>query len=120
MPAQFNIGSADSAASARLAEQFGLPKFIATILAARGITSNEQAQHFLNPSLDEDWLEPYIIPGLSVAVDTLELAVRERRHVVVFGDFDVDGVSATTVLTRGLRALGAWATPFIPLRFEEG
>ena len=46
--------------------------------------------------------------------------MRSRKHVVVFGDFDLDGISATTVLTRGLRALGGFATPFIPRRFDEG
>ena len=61
-----------------------------------------------------------IIPGLSEAADALEAAIRRGDHILVFGDFDLDGISATTVLTRGLRALGAQATPFIPLRFEEG
>ena len=46
--------------------------------------------------------------------------MRLRKHVVVFGDFDLDGISAATVLTRGLRALGGFATPFIPRRFDEG
>ena len=46
--------------------------------------------------------------------------MRRDEHIIVFGDFDLDGISATTVLTRGLRAFGAKATPFIPRRFEEG
>ena len=120
MPAQFKISAADARVVARLRQRFGLPNFIATIMAARGITTDTQAERFLNPSLDRDWHEPYEMPGIGPVVDKLEEAVRERRHVVVFGDFDVDGVSATTVMTRGLRALGGLATPFIPRRFEEG
>ena len=120
MSAQFSVCAADSRAVALLQQHFGLPEFIAAILVARGISTIEQAERFLNPSLERDWLEPYDMPGLGEVVDHLEQAIRDRRHIIVFGDFDVDGVSATTVLTRGLRALGAYATPFIPRRFDEG
>ena len=120
MAAQFTISAADPDVAGRLQQQFGLPRFIADIMASRGIGTIEEAEAFLNPDLDRDWLDPYMIPGMSAVVDRLEVAVRERRHVVVYGDFDVDGISATAVLTRGLRALGGWATPFIPLRFAEG
>ena len=120
MTAQFKVSAADPRAVARLRERFGLPEFISTIMASRGITDEEQAQRFLNPSLDRDWLNPYELPGISPVVDRLEEAIRERQHIIAFGDFDVDGISATTVLTRGLRALGGYATPFIPRRFDEG
>ena len=120
MSAQFKVHAADPRAVARLRERFQLPEFIATIMAGRGIVADDQAERFLHPNLDRDWADPYDMPGIGPVVDALESAIRDRRHVVVFGDFDVDGVSATTVLTRGLRALGGYATPFIPLRFEEG
>ena len=120
MPAQFKVSAANPHVVSRLRERFGLPEFIATIMASRGITTEEEAGLFLSPSLDRDWLEPYEMPGIGPVVDALEQAVRDRRHIVVFGDFDVDGISATAVLTRGLRALGGYATPFIPRRFEEG
>ena len=120
MTAQFKVNAADPQAVARLQEQFGLPRFIASIMAARGIVDSEQADLFLHPSLDRDWHNPYDMPGLEGVVEALEEAIRGRRHIVVFGDFDVDGVSATAVLTRALRALGGYATPFIPRRFEEG
>ena len=120
MSAQFKVNAADPHVVARLRERFALPQFIATVMAARGIATDEQADRFLSPSLDRDWRDPYEIPGIGPVVDALEAAIRDRRHIVVFGDFDVDGVSATTVLTRGLRALGGYATPFIPRRFDEG
>jgi single-stranded-DNA-specific exonuclease len=120
MPAQFKISAADQDAVSRLQQHFGLPKFIATTMAARGITEIDAAERFLSPSLDRDWLDPYIIPQIGDVADVLEQAIREHKHIIVYGDFDVDGVSATTVLTRGLRALGGHATPFIPRRFEDG
>ena len=120
MSAQFNVSAYDPHVVARLMDRFHLPKFIATIMAARGIADEQAAERFLTPSLDRDWRDPYSIPGMMAVVDALEQAVRDRRHIIVFGDFDLDGISATTVLTRGLRALGGYATPFIPLRFQEG
>lgn len=120
MSAQFNIHTPPAALVTRLQNELGLPHFIAATLAARGIESPSEARLFLQPSLERDWLNPYEISGLSDVADALEAAIRERKHVVVFGDFDLDGISATTVLTRGLRALGGYATPFIPRRFEEG
>lgn len=120
MSAQFNIKPSDPASIRRLQHDLALPRFVAATLAARGIDTAEKAYEFLRPSLERDWRNPYEIPGLEGVVDALEEAVRLRKHVVVFGDFDLDGISAATVLTRGLRALGGFATPFIPRRFDEG
>ena len=121
MPAKFNIRSADPAVVAALQQELGIPRFIAATMVARGIRTPEEARVFLSPSLERDWRDPYIIPGLAEAVDALEAAVRAGKHILVFGDFDLDGISSTAVMTRALRALGAAkVTPFIPLRFEEG
>ena len=120
MSAQFKIKAADPASVARLERELGLPRFVAATLVARGLADPAAARRFLSPSLDRDWLDPYGIPGMSDVADALEAAVKRGEHIVVFGDFDLDGISATTVLTRGLRALGAHASPFIPRRFEEG
>ncbi len=121
MPARFNVRAADQAAVSVLQQELGLPRFIATTLAARGVTTPQAAREFLSPSLERDWLDPYIIPGLASVVDALEEAVRAGKHILVFGDFDLDGISSTAVMTRALRRFGAaQVTPFIPLRFEEG
>ena len=110
MSAQFKIKAADPASVVRLERELGLPRFIAATLVARGIDNPAAVHRFLAPSLERDWLDPYIIPGLSDVADALEAAVKRGDHILVFGDFDLDGISATTVLTRGLRALGAQAT----------
>ncbi len=120
MSARFNIKAADPEAVAVLQRELHMPKFIATTLAARGIDTPEAANRFLTPSLERDWLDPYTIPGLSDVVDSLQAAIKRGDHIMVFGDFDLDGISATTVMTRGLRAFGARVTPFIPRRFDEG
>ena len=102
MSAQFKIKAADPASVVRLERELGLPRFIATTLVARGITTVRAAKRFLNPSLDRDWRNPLEIPGLAEVADGLINAIREKKRIVVFGDFDLDGISATTVLTLSL------------------
>lgn len=120
MTAQFSIREASPEAVSRLQDALNLPHFIAATLVARGVDTVEAARNFLSPSLDRDWRNPLEIPGLAEVADGLEAALKARKRIVVFGDFDLDGISATTVLTRGLRALGGCAFPFIPRRFDEG
>ncbi|MGI6590320.1 MAG: single-stranded-DNA-specific exonuclease RecJ, partial [Eggerthellaceae bacterium] len=120
MSAQFNILPSDAAAVAWLQQELDLPHFMAATLVARGIDTPERAQLFMHPNLDRDWLDPYTIPGMKDAVDALEQAVRAGKRIAVFGDFDLDGISATTTMTRGLRDFGADAHPFIPHRGDEG
>lgn len=73
-----------------LSAGLGIPGLVARIMVARGITSIEEGQLFLTPSLDRDWADPLIIPGMSVVADRVERAIRNRERIAVFGDFDVD------------------------------
>lgn len=120
MSARISLAAADEAAAQRLASALNLPLFIATTLVARGINTPEKVNAFLHPNLEEQWQDPYDIDQMDAAVDRIARAIQDNQHILVYGDFDLDGVSATTLMTRGLRACGATVTPFIPLRFEEG
>lgn len=114
MTAQFSIREADPQIVARLAHDLGLPRFIATTLVARGITTVRAAKRFLNPSLDRDWRNPLEIPGLAEVADGLIDAIREKKRIVVFGDFDLDGISATTVLTGACGPSAPARSPSFP------
>lgn len=120
MNARINLATADEAVVTRLVTTLDLPHFIAATLVSRGIDTPEKAELFLRPNLEVDWQDPYLIDGIDAAVDRIAQAIRAEEHILVYGDFDLDGVSATTLMTRGLRACGGRVTPFIPLRFEEG
>lgn len=120
MPARFNIQASDSAAISRLQQEFDLPHFIAATLVSRGITTPEDVRLFLTPDLERDWRDPYDLLGMKQLVDRLAKAIMLRKRIVVFGDFDLDGISATATLTRGLREIGADVDPFIPHRSLEG
>jgi single-stranded-DNA-specific exonuclease len=92
----------------------------ARVLVVRGITSPQDADRFLKPSLDRDWNEPTVIPGMAAAADRVAHAVQGREHILVFGDFDLDGISAAAVVARGLAAMGASVEAVVPHRFKEG
>ena len=110
----------DAQAAELIEAACGVTPLVARIMAGRGICTVDDARRFLTPSLDRDWEDPLLIPGLAQVVDRLEAALRAGESVVVFGDFDVDGISATCLLTSALRDLGGRVTPFIPRRFDEG
>ena len=103
-----------------LSAGLGIPGLVARIMVAHGITSIEEGQLFLTPSLDRDWADPLVIPGMVIVADRVERAIRSHERIAVFGDFDVDGITSTCLLTEALRAFGADVTPFIPHRFDEG
>lgn len=105
-----------------LARQNGIarfPELVATVLAARGITTREAADRFYKPHLDPDH-DPLLLPGMHEAVDRTRRAIREREEICLYGDFDVDGVTSIAVLTLALRHLGARTRPYIPDRLSEG
>ena len=120
MSAKILVKQVDQAVVTHLAETFDLPHFIAATLASRGVIQDEQVERFLHPSLVRDWRDPYDIEGMEEVIERLLAALKRSARILVFGDFDVDGITATSIMTRGLRALGAEVIPFIPLRFEEG
>ena len=103
-----------------LSRELDVAPLVARIMVARGISSVEEGRLFLTPSLDRDWEDPLIIPGMAAAADRVEQAVRAHEVIAVFGDFDVDGITSTCLLTEGLEAMGADVHPFIPRRFDEG
>ena len=99
--------------------QAAVPLAICRLLAARGIRSVEQAKRFLRPSLEH--LEPPdTLIDLPRAAERLAQAVRAGEMILVHGDYDVDGICSTTLMTQALRRVGGTVTPFIPDRVKDG
>ncbi|HET6351977.1 MAG TPA: single-stranded-DNA-specific exonuclease RecJ [Coriobacteriia bacterium] len=116
----WTLAPADAGEVASLASSTGLSSVVARVLAVRGIRDEEQVRSFLSPSLDRDWLHPAVIPGMRGAAERVAAAIRSGERILVFGDFDLDGVSAAAVATRGLRAMGGTVDVMVPHRFREG
>lgn len=114
------VASDNPALEAKLVAELGIAPLVARIMVAHGIASVEEAGRFLSPSLERDWADPLLIPGMGEVVERVERAVRGHEVIAVFGDFDVDGITSTCLLTEALRQMGAEVHPFIPRRFDEG
>lgn len=96
----------------------GFPPLAAMILASRGLNDPRQANDYLN--CDCELLDPFLMTDMALAAGRVGLAMTRGERIAVFGDYDVDGVTATCLLTDFLRKNGADCVPYIPGRLEEG
>jgi len=92
---------------------------LAALLYRRGIRDRRAAQRFLSPSLN-DLPDPFGLPDVGRAVDLIARTERNAGRVVVFGDYDVDGLTATTVLVHLFRSVGFTVVPMVPHRLRDG
>ncbi len=106
--------------SARAAENLSaFPPVLQQILFNRGYATDAEARAYLKAEAPFD-TSPFQMKGMRAAVDRLRAAVEQREQVAVYGDYDVDGVTAAALLVQALKALGADVRVYIPNRFEEG
>src|SRR5437868_9327337 len=105
--------------ASELAAALGVSAIVADLLIARGYDNQESARSFLNPSL-EQLHDPYLMRGMSDAVQRVLHAIDNQEPILIYGDYDVDGTTGTAVLLRALRMLGATAGYHVPHRFTEG
>lgn len=96
----------------------GYSPFMRQLLFNRGVKNNGDAERYLNGSFQVE--DPFQLTDMEAAVDRLLRAAEEHETVAVYGDYDVDGVTATALMTEVLESLGAKVYPYIPNRFEEG
>jgi len=105
-----------------LARRWGVSPIIAQLLLNRGLACDagkEESRRFLAPTLS-DLHPPEQLPGASQAADRIVQALRDRRRIVIYGDYDVDGTTGTAILWHLLRHAGADAAYYVPHRIEQG
>jgi len=111
---------ADQGVAERLAERVGVPRAVGVSLVGRGLTNESAAGRFLNPRLS-DLSDPFAMNGLRRAVEHIWSAVESGKRVVVYGDYDADGVTSAALLVLVLGRLGAGVcSVFLPNRLTEG
>jgi single-stranded-DNA-specific exonuclease len=109
----------DESVAEALVGQLGLSKVSAQLLVQRGISTSESAEKFLRPRLAQ-LDDPFAMTNLEVAVNRIEQAIEGKESVVVFGDYDVDGVTSTVQLVSMLRSLELEPKFCVPRRLDEG
>ena len=100
-------------------ERAGIPSLLACVLSARGVTEPEQAWKLLTPG-EEPLLDPMLLKGMDRAVLRVGRALKTGELMAVYGDYDVDGITSTCLLTDCLTRLGGRVRSYIPDRLEEG
>jgi single-stranded-DNA-specific exonuclease len=102
-----------------LAERLRTSPIIAQMLLNRGISTPDDCGDFLRPSL-KCLHDPALIPNLTQAAQRVAQAIRDKQKIVVYGDYDVDGITAVAILWHAIKTLGGIVEYYIPHRIEEG
>jgi single-stranded-DNA-specific exonuclease len=109
----------DDAAAADLSAALGVSTVVARILTARGLHTFDECKRFFRPDSSQ-FHDPFLFGDMEKACDRIFSAIRDRETIIVYGDYDVDGVTATAMLIRILRQFGAVCDYYLPNRLTEG
>jgi len=103
----------------KIQDKFKVSNLLATVLVNREIVSEKDIEVFLNPTRN-DFHDPYLMPDMEVAVNRIVKAIEKHEKVIIYGDYDVDGITSITVLKKFLKTCGLDAGYYIPNRLNEG
>ncbi len=103
----------------KLQNELQVPEIIATLLVQRGISTYEQAKTFFRPTLN-DLHNPYLMKDMDKAVSRIEKAIENGENILVFGDYDVDGTTAVSLVSSYLKSYYPNVATYIPDRYDEG
>lgn len=115
----WTVKTAENRVIREIQESLGISEVLARLLCLRGIRTREEARLFIDGGLD-DLRDPFLLPGLAAAVNRLEKARQYREKVLIYGDYDVDGICSVVMLKEFLDYLGVENSYYIPNRFSEG
>ena len=120
--AKFKWELADNASSLtvdNLEKELGISRILATLLAQQGIDSTEQAKKFFEPSMEEIH-DPTLLHDMDKAVERIEQAVEKQEQITIYGDYDADGITSTSLMYETLLSIGANVNYYVPNRFTDG
>ena len=119
MGKQWRIFPHDADRIARLEKMAEIPAVVAQLLVCRGILDAGDARQFLDAKLAH-LRDPELLPGMTNAADRIHAATQAGRRITIYGDYDADGMTATAILCRCLKLLGADVDYYVPHRLDEG
>ncbi len=102
-----------------ISQEFHLHPLIATVLYNRSIRSDQQISHFFNDTLD-DLFDPFLLDNMDIAVNRIISSLQSGEKIMIYGDYDVDGVTSVSILYDSLFRLGGKVMFYIPDRFDDG
>ncbi len=103
----------------KVQKENGISKMLATILVNKNLEDKQEIEVFLNPKRN-DFHNPYLMPDMEIAVNRIIKAMQNKEKVIIYGDYDVDGITSITVLKKFLNDRGLHVDQYIPNRLDEG
>ena len=119
MSKKWQVYQVDNKKVEQIQQKYGVNKLLATILANRGIVEEKQIDKFLHPKRS-DFYNPYEMPDMEIAVNRIAKAIENKEKTIIYGDYDVDGITSVTVLKSFLEERGLKVDEYIPNRLNEG
>ena len=116
---KWKFKSVDEDNVTQIAETFNLPQIIARVMSLRGIRSRNESRDFFYPDIHQ-LHDPFLMLDMDKAVDRILLAISEKKTILIFGDYDVDGTTSAAFLTLFFRSINAEVHYYIPSREKEG
>jgi single-stranded-DNA-specific exonuclease len=116
----WSVAEIDPMTLGRVASSVDTSREVARMLVERGVTDEASARSFLDGELDTVWRDPETLPGMTAAADAVAAAIAAGKRILVYGDFDVDGITAAAVAALGLKMCGGSGTVIVPNRFIDG
>ncbi|MCB5268757.1 MAG: DHH family phosphoesterase, partial [Candidatus Cloacimonadaceae bacterium] len=113
------LNAEENEAVEQLCAQTKAPRLIAELLYRRGLRNEDEIQEFFNPNLAH-LADPYLFEDMDKAVTRILAAVESKELITIYGDYDVDGTTATALLYLGLKRIGAQIDFYIPHRMIDG
>ena len=102
-----------------IVKQFNVTCDVAEILLQRGFSEDEKIAKFLNPQI-EDMHDPYLFNNMAKVVERIRTAINNKENILIFGDYDVDGITSSYILLDYLNSLGCTVNTFLPNRYSDG
>ncbi|MBR3163220.1 MAG: single-stranded-DNA-specific exonuclease RecJ [Clostridia bacterium] len=119
MKKKWQFYSTDKEKVRMISEKYNINKLLATILVNRDIIDEEKINVFLNPTRN-NFHNPLDMPDMPIAIERLLKAIKTQEKTIIYGDYDVDGITSTTVLKKFLEERGLHVDSYIPNRLNEG
>ncbi len=119
MNKKWEFYNTDIAKVKELSEKFNISELLASVLINREIIENDEVEIFLNPTRN-NFHDPYLMPDMEKAVERIIEAINKREKTIIYGDYDVDGITSITVLSKFLKERGLDVGSYIPNRLDEG
>ena len=119
MNKKWKINDTKTDIAEKIANEFNISRLVANIIANKGLKDTKEIETFLNPTR-KDFYDPFLMPDMEDAVERIVKAINDKEKITIYGDYDVDGITSSTVLSRFLEERGVKPDIYIPDRINEG